>query len=218
MFGGLLCTVDPLTDPIATYDALLAFNPPAIDFLLPHANHRTGTDAPAEAFANWLTQVFDRWYDAPGQHTRIRFFESIVDLVLGGTSRSEQVGLSPAAVAVIETDGAVEQTDALKTAYQGAAATGLSVLTDSFDDVLKHPGIIARQIGVLALSPQCLDCSLLRICGGGHYAHRYDARTGFVNPSVYCQDLKRLITHIYSRITVDLSVRLRSSGHTQGPR
>src|ERR1700676_5559974 len=36
LFSGLLCTVDLRNDPIATYEALAAFEPPRIDFLLPH--------------------------------------------------------------------------------------------------------------------------------------------------------------------------------------
>ncbi|WP_328725522.1 radical SAM protein [Streptomyces sp. NBC_00259] len=36
LFGGVLCTVDPATDPVATYEALLAFAPPRMDLLLPH--------------------------------------------------------------------------------------------------------------------------------------------------------------------------------------
>ncbi len=41
LYGGLLCTVDLRNDPIATYEALLAFGPPAIDFLLPHGTWDT---------------------------------------------------------------------------------------------------------------------------------------------------------------------------------
>ena len=38
LFNGLLCTIDPRNDPIGTYEALLRFEPPTIDFLLPHGN------------------------------------------------------------------------------------------------------------------------------------------------------------------------------------
>ncbi|MFD0522883.1 hypothetical protein [Paractinoplanes durhamensis] len=54
----------------------------------------------------------------------MRLFESVIDLTLGGASRSEQVGLSPAALVVVESDGAIEQVDALKTAYPGRAPPG----------------------------------------------------------------------------------------------
>ncbi|BCJ53504.1 hypothetical protein Asp14428_49790 [Actinoplanes sp. NBRC 14428] len=55
----------------------------------------------------------------PRRETGIRLFEELISLILGGTSRSDQVGLSPVAVAVIESDGAIEQVDSLKSAYPG---------------------------------------------------------------------------------------------------
>lgn len=212
-FAGLLCTVDPSTDPIACYESLLLYQPPTIDFLLPHANwsappHRPDGGGPTP-YGDWLVRVFDRWYDAPRQETRIRLFEEIINLALGGASRSEQVGSSPVAVVVVESDGAIEQVDSLKSAYAGACATGLNVTSDSFDAALAHPGIVARQIGMRALCDTCLRCPLHRICGAGHYAHRYLAGDGFRNPSVYCPDLIRIITHVCDRVATDLT-RLHS--------
>ncbi len=37
LYSGLLCTIDVLNDPAAVHDALVALEPPLIDFLLPHA-------------------------------------------------------------------------------------------------------------------------------------------------------------------------------------
>jgi uncharacterized protein len=128
----------------------------------------------------------------------------VLALILGGTSRSEQVGLSPVAVVVVETDGAIEQVDSLKSAYPGACDTGLNVLTDSLDAALGHPGVVARQIGTAALSATCLSCPSRDICGGGHYAHRYRAGRGFRNASVYCADMLELIRHIRTCVIADL--------------
>jgi len=207
-FAGLLCTVDPATDPIACYEALVSYRPPALDLLLPHANWMTPPPRPEGSgptpYADWLITIFDRWYNAPRQEVGIRLFEDLLALILRGSSRSEQAGLSPVAVVVVETDGAIEQVDSLKSAYQGACATGLSVLTDTFDAAFDHPGIAARQIGLRALSDTCLSCSSHDICGGGHYAHRYRSPDGFRNPSVYCADMLKLIRHIRTRVIADL--------------
>ncbi|MFD0524782.1 radical SAM protein [Paractinoplanes durhamensis] len=209
LYGGLLCTVAAGTDPIACYEQLIAFEPPAIDLLLPHANWESPPPRPdgvATPYADWLTAVFDRWY-ADKSPIRIRLFDDAISLVLGGSGRSEQLGLSPAGLVVIETDGAVEQVDALKSAYPGACATGLNVLRDELDDALDHPGIVARQIGRAALSDECLACPALAFCGGGHYAHRYRRDTGFRSPSVHCADLRVFVRHVYDRIAADLSGR-----------
>lgn len=86
--------------------------------------------------------------------------------------------------------------DSLKSAYEGAAATGLDVFGHDFDEALGHPGVVARQSAAAALAGQCRACPLLTVCGGGHYAHRYRAGDGFANPSVYCADLQRFIRHV----------------------
>jgi uncharacterized protein len=215
IFAGLLCIVDPTTDPIACYDALLAYQPPKMDLLLPHANWMSPPHRPAAGtpHADWLINIFDRWYGAPRQETGIRLFEDVMALILGGASRSEQVGLSPVAVLVVETDGTIEQVDSLKSAYAGACFTGLTVFANPFDAAFEHPAIVARQIGVEALCETCQDCTERDVCGGGHFAHRYRSPDGFLNPTVYCADMLKLIRHIRKRMAVDLAriVAARSS-------
>ncbi|MEV6636507.1 FxsB family cyclophane-forming radical SAM/SPASM peptide maturase [Actinoplanes sp. NPDC051470] len=210
LYAGLLCTVSPDTDPVETFEQLAKFEPPVIDFLLPHANHESRPWLPAgaspTAYGEWLVKAFDHWYlGRPSQPTpRVRLFEDVMRMVLKGSSSSEQIGLSPSATLVIETDGAIEQVDALKSAYEGAGATGLDVTRDEFDAAFDDPGVAARQIGLRALSDTCLSCRFHPVCGGGHYAHRYRPGDGFRQPSVYCDDLRLLIDHIHHRLEADI--------------
>ncbi|MEV2275356.1 FxsB family cyclophane-forming radical SAM/SPASM peptide maturase [Nocardiopsis sp. NPDC049922] len=211
LMTGLLATIDLESDPVTTYQALLEFDPPTIDLLLPHGNWDApppGWTPDGTAYGAWLTAVFDRWYHAPARETNIRLFTEIIRLVLGAPSRTESVGLSPAALVVVETDGSIEQVDSLRSAYDGAAATPLHTLTHAFDEALYLPSVAARQIGARALSSTCAACPLARVCGGGLYPHRYRNGSGFLNPSVYCQDLFRLITHVRATVAADVE-RLR---------
>jgi uncharacterized protein len=201
-YSGLLCTVDTRNDPVTTYEALLAFAPPVIDLLLPHANW--SSPPPGAGYADWLISVFDRWYAAPHQETEIRLFRELIQLVLGQPGAVEGLGLLPSTLVVVDTDGSIKELDSLSSAYPGAADTGLHVFSDSFDDALDHPTTVARQIGAAALSAQCLDCPVMAICGGGLYPHRYRPGAGFRNPSVYCHHLLRLITHVRDRAASDL--------------
>lgn len=210
LFGGLLCVVDLSADPDETYDELMRFSPPAVDFLLPHGNW---TDRPPgrpddvrhTPYADWLIAVFDRWYRDRGVTTEVRLFRDIVQLLLGGEGAVETVGLAPAGMLVVETDGTVEQVDSLKSAYHGASGTGLSVWRHDIDAALLHPAVVARQIGVAGLSDQCRACGIRAVCGGGYYPHRYRRGTGFRNPSVYCPDLMALIAHIRAVVETDLT-------------
>ncbi|MCA1673142.1 MAG: radical SAM protein, partial [Actinobacteria bacterium] len=113
---------------------------------------------------------------------------------------------------VVETDGAIEQSDILSSAHHGAAATGLHVAHDTFDAVLRVPVFTDRQQDVAGLSRTCQQCNIRRTCGAGLYAHRYRSGSGFIHPSVYCPDLYRLITYIRRRLINDIStVRKRTS-------
>lgn len=210
VFAGLLCTVDIRNDPVGTYQALLEFQPPTVDFLLPHGNWAAPPPGrvPGSAetpYAEWLLAVFDRWYSAPGRETGVRLFDEIINVLLGGRSRLEGIGLGPALMVVVETDGTIEQSDILASAFEGAAATGLHVTRDSFDAALRLPEVLARQSGAAGLGATCRSCELRTVCGGGLRAHRFRADGDFGNPSVYCPDLYRLITRIRDRVGEDLA-------------
>jgi uncharacterized protein len=208
-FAGLLCVVELANDPLAVYRALARFEPPTIDFLLPYGNWSTpppgrppDTSTP---YGDWLASAFDAWYmSAPGR-PEVRLFREIITLLVGGRSRSEQVGLSPAALIVFNLNGAIEQVDSLRSAYDGAVDTALSVFTHDLEDALAHPAIAGRQLGRAGLGEQCQDCSLVAVCGGGHYAHRFRRGSGFRNPSVYCADLAHLIRHVRERVQADVT-------------
>lgn len=214
-YAGILCTVDVRNDPAEVLRSLNTLRAPSLDLLLPHANWTTPPPGIAARdprdlplpharptpYGDWLCAAFDQWWqwrDRPA--TRIRLFAEIIALLLGMPSRTESVGLSPAATAVVDTDGAIEQVDSLKTAYQHAPETGLDVHRHAFDEALEHPGMVARQLGTAALAPGCLACPVGAVCGGGNYAHRYLAHSGFRNPTVYCADMARLIRHIADRL------------------
>ncbi|MFF2862710.1 radical SAM/SPASM protein FxsB, inactivated metallohydrolase extension form [Streptomyces rubiginosohelvolus] len=201
---GLLCTVDIHNDPVAVHDALAELEPPLVDFLLPHA---TWDDPPPRpdgsptAYAAWLLTVFDRWTEQ-GRPMPVRMFASVLSSLSGGPSLTESLGLAPTDLVVIETDGKLEQVDSLKSAYEGAAATGFDVFRNTFDEVAAHPGVRARQLGLAGVSETCRSCPVVRSCGGGLYTHRYrsdDSGGGFDNPSVYSDDLAALIRGIEER-------------------
>ncbi|QGZ51550.1 MULTISPECIES: FxsB family cyclophane-forming radical SAM/SPASM peptide maturase [Streptomyces] len=210
LFAALLCTIDLRNDPVRTYEELLVHRPPTVDFLLPLGHWRTPPPglvpgARRTPYADWLWAVFERWYGAPARETGVRLLDDLMALLLGAAPQTEALGLSPVRYAVVETDGSLAQDDTLRTAYDGAARTGLDVWRHSFDELLRHPGIAARQWGADALCATCRSCPLHQVCGGGHYANRYRPDTGFANPSVYCADLTALIGRVRGRLAADMA-------------
>lgn len=209
VWAGILTTVDVTADPVATYEHLLSYDPPALRLLLPLGNW---TDRPPQRTADpahtpygrWLATVFDHWYRAPGPPVRIALFESVLDLLLGGVTRTETIGGAPSQLAVVDTDGSLTLSDQLKSAYEGADRSGLDVHRHSFDALLDHPGVVARQLDARGLAQRCRACTVVKVCGGGHYPHRYRAGEGYLNPSVYCPDLLALIRHVSGVLHEDL--------------
>lgn len=218
IYAGLLATIDVRSDPAAVYHALAALDPPNLDFLLPHG---TWDCPPPEAglpgltrYADWLGVVFDEW-TADSRRVPVRIFESIIATTLGGASPTESLGLEPSDVVVIETDGTIEQADSIKVAYDGAPATGLDIFRHALSAAAAHQGIRARQRGIAGLSAVCRQCPVVTSCGGGLYAHRYRTGSGFDNPSVYCADLEKIITHVRARLrpgAADQAKETRGSG------
>lgn len=201
LYAGILCTVDTRNDPVSVYEALIAQEPPRVDFLLPHATwavpparHHDG----GQEYAAWLLAIYQRWL-TDGRPVSIRTFESIEDSAHGGRSRTETLGADAIDLVIIETDGAYEQVDSLKIAYPGAPETGFNVFAHSVDVATGHPGFAARRSGINGLSATCQSCPVVRRCGGGFYPHRYAPENGFDNPSVYCEDLVTLVESIPSR-------------------
>ena len=213
LYAGILCTIDIANDPVAVYRALLAEQPPRLDLLLPHATWDTPPPRPAGSphpYADWLLTIYRYWVQ-DGRPVPIRLFDSVLSAARGGPTWTEAIGLDPVDMLVIDTDGSWEQADSLKTAYDGAPATGMNLRSHAADDAARHPGVDARRGGLDALCPACRACPVVRVCGGGMYAHRYRRGSGFANPSVYCADLLELIPRIIatpaevpltSRITV----------------
>ncbi|MCW6004627.1 FxsB family radical SAM/SPASM domain protein [Micromonospora sp. CPCC 205371] len=209
VFAGLLCVIDLANDPVDVYTALAGFRPPVIDFLLPHGNWSVPPPGRrfdgATPYGGWLSRAFDAWYRSPAGRPEVRLFREIVTLLIGGHSRTEQVGLSPAAMVVFNVDGAIEQVDSLRSVGPGAAATGLSVRGHDLEAALRHPSIVVRQLGPMGLANECQECPVMPVCGGGHYPHRFRSGRGFFNPSVYCPDLDRLIRHIRAQVVADIA-------------
>ncbi|MGW2420082.1 FxsB family cyclophane-forming radical SAM/SPASM peptide maturase [Streptomyces sp. NPDC001709] len=218
LFVGILCTVDLANDPVETYEALLGFTPPRVDFLLPHGTWQhpppglegrvepplgpPDPEAPHDPvpYTRWLTRAFDRWFDAPRRETRVRMFEELMSGLLGGAVNTEAFGTAPADLVVVEADGTLENSDSLKVVAPGAPATGLDVFRHSFSDALRTETVRQRQAGPAGLAQACRDCVFGGVCGGGLYTHRHHPATGFTNPSVYCPDLAALIGHIRRRM------------------
>lgn len=209
IFSGFLCVINIDVDPAVVTEYLLSFEPPGIDFLFPLDNHdrrppgKEGSRFFDTPYGDWLIKSFDHWQEHPNQ-TAVRIFNSIGQMICGGDTLVESLGLLPVDLVVIETNGEIEAVDSLKSTYSGATRLGYSVFHDSFDTVAGDIAVRNRQMGAQSLCQTCQQCPVLDVCGGGYIPHRYSAERGFDNTSVYCTDLEKLIRHIHTSIITEV--------------
>lgn len=212
IFRGILCVIDRTSDPLEVFEFLASLRPPSIDFLLPHGNWSrppAGKEGALDSteYADWLLTIFDAWFDGRHNDIEIRTFEEIIEYKLGGKGHLETLGLSPVSLIAVAADGSIEGVDTLKSVFAGAHQLGLNIFRHSFTEALRHQMVRARQIGIAALGEKCTACALVQTCGGGYFPHRWSEATGFRNPSVYCSDYMKLISHIHERVERVLQAR-----------
>lgn len=207
LFGGLLTVVSLDADATSSYREYRAMGVPSIDFLLPDRHHDSPPariERSSTPYADWLIDVFEAWFADNDPSFRIRLFENILDLLFGSPTATDYIGGTRNGVIVVETNGGIEPVDVLKICGDRFTKTTHNVLTSDFLDAVGDE-LIAYSLGVVnPLCDTCKVCELREVCGGGYLPHRYSARNRFDNPSVYCGDLTKLITHIRNRLLLAL--------------
>lgn len=200
LFGGVLCVIDPSVEGLEIYRHFLELGIQKIDFLLPLDHNWDSPPASlsrgATPFADYLISVFDEWWRADSKQVRIRIFESIIRGLMGASVGLDALGGDPVAIVTIDTDGSIEPLDSLRAVDDKFTDVGLRLgshpISALYDTALFQTALLGRQ----GLSAQCQQCPFMTVCGGGYLPHRYSRANQFNNPSIYCQDLWKLINHI----------------------
>jgi uncharacterized protein len=208
IFAGVISVIDPDVEPDEQFKFFNALNPPKLDFLLPDAHHLRpppGRQDKANHYQEWLIKAFDLWFDFY-PHLPVRTFEALLDVAAGLPSATDAFGFGDVNLLSIETDGSYHDLDVLKITTDGATALPGSVCDAAISAVAassgieKHRGLLRKE----GLSSKCLGCTVVDICGGGSVPHRF-GENGFDNPSVYCNELFSLISHVKKRLADGLT-------------
>lgn len=210
---GVLSVMDPVTDPVEMYDYFKGLDIGDLDFLWPDHHYeklpelyRGRASSPAYTpFGDWWMALFDRWFDDSQPKPRIRFLNQVILMILGMDAGFESIGGEENRYLIIETDGGIEASDYLKACGDGFTKEGLNLSTHELSDALNAPLMNMHRRSHHMLASTCRQCGIMEVCGGGHIAHRYGNGRGFNNPSVYCFDLMKLLTHIQNRLLDRLS-------------
>ena len=198
LFTGVLCVIDPESDPAKVYDTLKETRAPSLDFLVRDGNWNQlpfgKSHANSVEYGEWLAQILGIYLRDPAP-PRIRLLDDMLRLLLGGYAQKEGVGTTDYGIIVIEPDGHISKNDTLKVAYPAADQfeRPWSVVHDNLSDFLESDAFNSYYKQQRPVSKICASCPDLPICGGGMVAHRWSAKRGFDNPTVFCADQRYLI-------------------------
>lgn len=203
IFGGLLIVIDIKNKPSDILEAITNLGVNSANILLPDSHYEAlppgKTSQNDLHYGKWLYEFFNVWYHNY-QQIEIPYFEEIITLMLGGISGAEEIGAKSVDLIVIDTNGDIEAVDTLKVVGRSATSLSMNIATHSFNDALDHPAIFSRMSGFNSLCNQCRECEYLNNCGGGYIPHRYSKENGFINPTIYCNDLKYLFSKMKQEI------------------
>ncbi|MGH7025566.1 MAG: cyclophane-forming radical SAM/SPASM peptide maturase YhhB [Caulobacteraceae bacterium] len=200
LFSGVLCVVDPTSDPEAVYDYFRDLRVPSVDFLYRDGNHSAlpfgKASADSQEYGTWMCRVLDRYVADPAPF-RSRLLDDMMRLLLGGSGVKEGIGLTDFGILVIDTDGAVKKNDTLKSSPLGDGFDASWALgRNALDEIVASPEFRAYHLAQQPSSPICQTCPQLKVCGGGMVTHRFKDGAGYDNPTVFCADQKVLIARM----------------------
>ena len=201
---GVISVVDIESDSYEFYYHMKSINNQQLNLLLPNVNYSNipqyylPFDKYKENVSEWLIQVYEIWKNDT-ERVNIPFYEIIIKLIFGYNNFGNQlVGNCENGVAVLETNGDIEVIDALRTCYENATRSKLNISNIEIDAI--HENELFQKYyysHTLHLPTKCKECEIKDICGGGFLPHRYNEHNNkFDNPSIYCDVLIKLISHI----------------------
>ncbi|PNA00047.1 MULTISPECIES: cyclophane-forming radical SAM/SPASM peptide maturase YhhB [unclassified Pseudomonas] len=207
IFAGVIAVVDASTSAQELFEYFNQFTIPRLDFLLPDAHWLRpppGRNQDSGLYEQWLVNAFDVWFDHYA-HIPLRTFEALLDVSAGLPSGTDAFGFGDVSLLSIETDGSYHDLDVLKVTQDGITRLAGTVIDTPIAEVAQSAAIAQhrRYLRKEGLSQTCQSCEIVDICGGGSLPHRF-SEDGFINPTVYCNEMKRLVAHISYRLNEHL--------------
>jgi uncharacterized protein len=173
-----------------------------MDFVLPiEANwdHPPAGFTSPTPYADYLIPVFDEWWNENHPDVRIAFFDSLLRSMVGSRVHSDSLGADPLTTVVVDRNGNIEPVDSL--CGSGAGQADLNVASHSIECIFQQPTFQKALAGQESLSQTCRKCEIRDVCGGGYLPSRFSQWNGFDNPSIYCADLIKFVSHVLDSCT-----------------
>jgi uncharacterized protein len=205
LLEGVLCVVNPQHSGPNIYRYFRSIGLQRVNFLLPDVTHeskkRLYGQYSGTPVADYLIPIFDEWFNENNPDVKVGLFWGLISSMMGGGGDTDAFGNPLMSYLIIETDGTIHALDTLRVCEEDIAKSGLNLFEHGFDDLNRGLPLVYHLVNEgIALSKKCQACVEKDVCGGGYLPHRYARANGFDNPSAWCEDILKLLTHIRARI------------------
>lgn len=202
--GGIIMVANRNIPPNELYSFFKEINTPSVNILLPDLNYANYQKFYNKhdgnlSYGDWLIELYKLW-KADSEKPKISMFNNIVEMILGSIKGDEMMGAVKSGAVCIESDGAIEIVDPLRICGNGFTRNSLNVYTNEIEDIASIQVFNLYYHSHDLLCDKCLNCQIVNVCGGGYFGHRFSYENGFDNPSIYCDDLRKIITFIQNDI------------------
>ncbi|HVI48706.1 MAG TPA: radical SAM protein [Chitinophaga sp.] len=211
---GFLSFLNINYDPIATYEHFKRIGASTVDFLFPDANfynlpqdlHHTEDefDWNNTPYGDWYIKLFDKWFHDPNPKPRVRYLNYLLQIILGNEVGYDLAGTQPTELVMIESNGDIEAVDDLRVCGDGFTRSKMNIKSHTLLEAEDQKLIRLHNSSKQKLARQCIACPAREICGANYLPTRYGKKNGFNNPSVYCPDLLKIITHVRDAVITEL--------------
>lgn len=214
---GLLSVLDVNSDPIDSFNHLLSLGVDSIEFLIPDHNYADLPVRPTQGkfvdsetpYGDWIITMYDHWNSlSEDQKPSIRLFSNLILKFCGIVISSDLIGNENNHVLVIETNGDIEPIDSLKICGENFTKGDVNITESSLDDAFSLNLANLYYGENDSISEKCNKCPIFEYCGSGFIAHRYSKQNGLKNPTIYCKDYIKFISHIQSSLVSELPIDL----------
>ena len=194
--AGIQAVIDLDSPPEEVLGPLVDLGARLIELGQPFGTYDNPPQAGAYALGAWLIEAFDLWVaDSRFARAKVQVFHDAIRAVLTERPDSEWFPGLPPGYLVVGTDGAYEGLDTLKVVGERGRVLGCGVFDTEISRALEHDYIAARG-GPAQLCEACSSCGIVSWCAGGYYPTRFGLGNGFMNPSLYCEDLRFFFIHV----------------------
>jgi uncharacterized protein len=208
----ILCVVNEDSNPSKFYEELKKIGANSCSLLLKDADYTDWNNAKSQLIANWLINLFNLWFcDTADNRPSIAPFSILINLLLGlERDSNDTFGRCRNTSILVLSDGQIRVTGT-EDESTWVQLSSFNILQNNFSDIFKEEIFRAHHDLHLdnILCEKCKKCKIVDICGGGRLSHRYSKENCFNNPTVYCDVMKLLTTHIQNGLIDKMPVELK---------